>query len=180
MPLISVGANITLNSEGTTGAVVPSQAVLIGANDGTNLQGITTYQGVDGASSGKIGLYTGATLIATSNNNGTGGLNKIEQMQYFSTTGLSANGAGTSRSHTLSPYSTFSMQVVRTAGASAYVVDLEGSQDGANWVQLGSLSSSSATDMLHVVNKVVRYHRYNITTIGGGNTLSVITVATKF
>ena len=159
MPLISVGANITLNSEGTTGAVVPNQAVLIGANDGTNLQGITTYQGVDGASSGKIGLYVGATLVATSNNNGTGGLNKVEQMQYFTTSSITTTGAGTSRAHTLSPYSNFSMQVVRTAGSSAYVVDLEGSQDGSNWVQLGSLSSSSATDMIHVVNKVVRYHK---------------------
>ena len=63
--------------------------------------------------------------------------------------------------------------ILLTIGSAAYVVDLEGQINGIGWVSLGSLSSSIANDMLHVVNKPVNAIRYNVTTIGGGNTMTI-------
>lgn len=180
MPLITVGANITLNSEGTTGAAIPAQAVYIGGSDGTNIQGIRVYNGNQGTTTGTVGLYTAALGLETNNVNGTGAFYRKEQQQNFTSTGVNANGAGTTRDASTSAYSNFSMQVVRTAGASAYVVDMEGSLDNANWVSIGTLSSSAASDMIHITNKPLRYYRYNVTTIGAGNTLSIYTLSSKY
>ena len=90
-----------------------------------------------------------------------------------SAAGVNSNGAGSTLSLATTPISKFTIIVLLTIGSAAFVVDLEGQINGIGWVPLGTLSSSSAIDALHVVNKAVNAIRYNVTTIGGGNTMTI-------
>ena len=71
------------------------------------------------------------------------------------------------------------MEIVLSVGSAAYVIDLEGSISGGNWTVIGTISSSADPDMVHVVDKAVKFIRYNITTVGGGNTISVYLIAVR-
>lgn len=73
------------------------------------------------------------------------------------------------------PMSKFAIALVRTAGATDTVdVDLEGSLDGVNWFSLANVTSvAGGASITFVVDKPVRFARYNVTTVGSGNTLTV-------
>ena len=92
------------------------------------------------------------------------------------TTGITGTGAGTTLDMTTTPMSKFAIMVDRTAGASAFVVNLEGSIDGTNWSTLVAHSAVDG-DTTFVVDKPVDRIRYNVTTIGAGNTLTIVIFA---
>ncbi|KKN23130.1 hypothetical protein LCGC14_0908120 [marine sediment metagenome] len=123
----------------------------------------------DGMSAVHIGLDAGARQIEF---NGTS-WDRIRHSFNQSTGSINSNGAGTTLNIATTPMSKFSLIVILTVGSSAYVVDIEGSVNGNDWVALGSLSSSASPDMVFVVDKAVDRIRYNVTTIGGGNTMTV-------
>ncbi len=191
MPMIMVGRAVTLTSESSDGGALPSNFVGVGASDGSLFQAlivdsaanpnlrVTLWQGANAAVITSMALDTIATAtmgLAVRNFgyefNGTS-FDRIRHSFNQSTAGVNSNGAGTILSLATTPLSKFTIIVLLTVGSAAYVVDLEGQVNGIGWVPLGTLSSSSAIDALHVVNKPVNAIRFNVTTIGGGNTMTI-------
>ncbi len=191
MPLISVGRSTSLVSEAADGAALPSKFIGIGASDGslfqallvesasnpnlrvtlygaTNKIGVNTIGG-DALNAGTIAL---TTIDAIFEFNGTS-WDRLRHSFNQSTAGVNSNGVGSTLSLATTPLSKFTIIVLLTIGSAAFVVDIEGQINGIGWVPLGTLSSSSAIDALHVVNKAANAIRYNITTIGGGNTMTI-------
>ena len=99
--------------------------------------------------------------------------NELRHSFNQSVSSINSNGAGSTLSLATTPMSRFTIIVLLTAGSAAFVVDLEGQINGIGWVPLGTLSSSSSIDALHVVNKAVNAIRYNVTTIGASNTMTI-------
>lgn len=177
------------------GAALAGNPVRIAGSDGTNTQDLIVESAANpnlrtreyaAANPVTIGQYNADSLAATGYGkdsraftyelNGTT-WDRTRHKYTQTAAGITANGAGTTISLTQTTVSKFTLQVVRTAGASAYVVALEGSINGTNWVPIGTLSSSAATDMVHVVNKALTNVRYNVTTVGAGNTLTTLLLA---
>lgn len=91
---------------------------------------------------------------------------------FQNTTGIVANGAGTAVDISTTPMSKFAIQVVRTVGAAAFVVDLEGGLIDGNYFRIVAHSAVDG-DITWQVDRPVRFMRYNVTTVGVGNTLTV-------
>ena len=66
--------------------------------------------------------------------------------------------------------SNYAVQVVVTGSPSAVTVNLEGSLDGVNFVQLGT---ASAAGMFWVTDTPVKYVRANLATLTGGTSPTV-------
>ncbi|KKN26919.1 hypothetical protein LCGC14_0869910 [marine sediment metagenome] len=186
-----VGRAVTLTSESQAGGALPSNWVGVGASDGSLFQALLVESATN--PNLRISLYRAGVLVdfitnptdAYSNNqatllvstyqyefNGTS-WDRIRHSFNQSTAGVNSNGAGTTLSLATTPLSKFTIIVLLTVGSAAFVVDLEGQVNGIGWVALGTLSSSSSIDALHVVNKPVNAIRFNVTTIGGGNTMTI-------
>ena len=191
MPLISIGRSTSLVSEAVDGAALPSKFIGIGASDGSLLQALIVESATN--PNLRIAIYSGTNILEIDWSNADGlstnlsALFALAQQYEFNGTswdrirhsfnqsaaGVNSNGAGSTLSLATTPMSRFSIIVLLTIGSAAFVVDLEGQINGIGWVPLGTLSSSSAIDALHVVNKAVNAIRYNVTTIGGGNTMTI-------
>ncbi len=191
MPMIMVGRAVTLTSESQAGGALPSNWVGVGASDGSLFQALL----VESASNPnlRVSLFGGSNIVRVADYNNDGlaaahqgldtgsrqiefngtSFDRIRHSFNQSAAGVNSNGAGTTLSLATTPLSKFTIIVLLTIGSAAYVVDLEGQVNGIGWVPLGTLSSSSTTDALHVVNKPVNAIRYNVTTIGGGNTMTI-------
>ena len=191
MPLIAGGRVTALVSEGTDGGALPAKFIGIGASDGSLFQALIVESAAN--PNLRIVLYGGSTALHVGNPASDGlaasiltyaGRNlcyefngtTFDRMRHSfnqSTAGVNANGAGSALSLATTPMSKFTIIVLLTIGSAAFVVDLEGQINGIGWVPLGTLSSSSSIDALHVVNNPVNAIRYNVTTIGGGNTMTI-------
>jgi len=88
--------------------------------------------------------------------------------------GVSAVGAGTALDGAV-VRSTAVMSTTASAGTTAGAVQLEGSLDNANWVNLGSAVSTTAagTTQTVVSNAYARYVRAAVTTAITGGTVTV-------
>ncbi len=191
MPLIMVGRAVTLTSESQAGGALPSNWVGIGASDGslfqallvesaanpnlrvtlygaTNKVGVNTIGG-DGLTAGTIALTTIGNIFEF---NGTS-WDRIRHSFIQAVSGINSNGVGSTLDLVTTPMSRHTIEVDLTVGSSAYVIELQGLIGAGAWTVLGILSSSDAPDMLHIVNKPVTQLRYNITTIGSGNTMTI-------
>ncbi len=191
MPLIFAGRTVTLSSESPAGGVLPSNWVGVGASDGSLFQALLVESAAN--PNLRVGLYNGAIQVGIGNILADGVSNSLQylvvgafQTEFNgvnwdrvrhsfnqSTAGVNSNGVGSTISLATTPMSKFTIIVLLTIGSAAYVVDLEGQINGIGWVSLGTLSSGNTPDMLHVVNKPVNAIRYNVTTIGGGNTMTI-------
>ncbi len=189
--MIMVGRAVTLTSESQAGGALPSNWVGVGASDGSLFQALLVESAAN--PNLRVVLYDGANILSSLQTSvdaispSTRGLANIAFSVEFngstwdrvrhslnqSTAGVNSNGAGTALSLATTPLSKFTIIVLLTIGSADYVVDLEGQINGIGWVPLGTLSSSSTTDALHVVNKPVNAIRFNVTTIGGGNTMTI-------
>jgi len=195
MPLISVGKVISLVSEAADGAALPSKFVGLGASDGTLLQalivedatnpnlrmvlygglnkvGVTTIA-TDALSAATIALQVKSALFEF---NGTT-WDRIRSYFRQQATTINSNGAGTTIDISTTPMSKFTIQVFRTTGSSECIVDVEGSIDNTNWLPLGTLTFDATSGMLHIADKPVMYLRYNVTTIGASNVVTVTLIA---
>lgn len=94
------------------------------------------------------------------------------------TTGVAANGAGTGIAVDSTHPDAFSIEVIRTAGATDTVeVDLECSQDNSAWAQMNTVTSvAGGSNSVGNTNRACKYIRYNVVTVGAGNT-HTITIA---
>ena len=191
MPMIMVGRTVTLTSESQAGGALPSNWVGVGASDGSLFQALLVESATD--PNLRVRLFSGGDPLhailpnADSVVGGSRQLNTNDYLHEFngttwdrlrhsfnqSTAGVNSNGTGTTLSLATTPLSRFTIIVLLTVGSAAFVVDLEGQVNGIGWVPLGTLSSSSSIDALHVVNKPVNAIRYNVTTIGASNTMTI-------
>ncbi len=101
-----------------------------------------------------------------------------------STTGIVANGAGTAVNMTTTPMSKYTMIVDRTVGATDIVaINLECSIDGVIWPATGNVISVTTLAVEPTRNSAgdtpCQYMRYNVVTIGAGNTVTIQLLATR-
>jgi hypothetical protein len=97
---------------------------------------------------------------------------RVRHSFFQNTTGIVAAAAGAAVDMSTTPMSKFAIQVVRTAGAAAFVVDLEGGLIDGNYFRIVAHSAVDG-DITWQVDRPVRFMRYNVTTIGAANTLTV-------
>jgi hypothetical protein len=64
-------------------------------------------------------------------------------------------------------------QVVTTGSPTGAEIALEGSLDGTNWFDLSGSQTVTSTTMFHVVNRLVKFIRFNLTTLTGGSSPTV-------
>jgi hypothetical protein len=109
---------------------------------------------------------------------------KSQDQSFTQTTaGVTGAGAGTAVDMSKNPMNHFTLMVDRTAGTTDVVeIDLEGSVDGVDFRQIGSLTVTSLAQEPVLIaggNTPMSYMRYNVVTVGAGNTLQVHILATK-
>ncbi len=97
------------------------------------------------------------------------------------TGGITTNGVGTTVDMSNTPMSKFTMVVDRTAGATNVVeIDLECSVDGSVFVQIGTITDLTNEPVLTSVDGTPCLNiRYNVVTVGAGNTISVALLAMR-
>ena len=191
MPLIMVGRAVTLTSESQAGGALPSNWVGIGGSDGSLFQALIVESATN--PNLRVSNYDGATLLNYTTVLGNiltalavvqprqsrqyefngSAWNELRHSFNQSTSGVNSNGVGSSLSLATTPMSRFTIIVLLTTGSASFVVAIEGQINGIGWVPLGILSSSSSIDALHVVNKPVNAIRYNVTTIGASNVMTI-------
>lgn len=104
---------------------------------------------------------------------------------FTSLNAVAATGAGTGAIFSTGQFAgsypaMFTWQTIYTGTPTAINVNLEGSLDGTNWFTLDS-STSTASEMRHVVNKPIRFLRCNISSYTvNGSTASCQFTAGKF
>jgi len=98
-----------------------------------------------------------------------------------STTGITANGAGTTVDMTTTPMSKFSMVIDLTAGATTVIdVDLECSINNTAFVPFITVTDLTAEPTLDTLGDTpCSYMRYNVIDVGSGNTLAIDILATR-
>lgn len=98
-----------------------------------------------------------------------------------STTGIVANGAGTTVTMTTTPMSKYTLIVDRTAGSTNTVdIRLECSINNTAFVQIKALTDLTNEPVLGSIGDVpCSYMRYNVVTVGAGNTLAIDVLATR-
>lgn len=107
--------------------------------------------------------------------------NKIRSDFNQSTTGITTNGEGATVVMTTSPMNKYTMIVDRTAGATDVVeIDLQCSINNVAFVQIATILTLVGEPTLTSIGDVpCRYIRYNVVTIGVGNTLSIDLLAVR-
>ncbi len=98
-----------------------------------------------------------------------------------STTGVNANGAGSTITMSTNPMTKYTMIINRTAGTTNTVeVDLECSIDNTAFIQISTITDLTNEPVLSAVADVpCAYLRYNVVTIGSGNTVAIDILATR-
>lgn len=132
----------------------------------------TVFEAVSPPGDGQSNAITIPVMIEfTEEFNGTT-WDRIRHSFFQDTAGIVANGAGVTVDLSPTPMSKFTIQVVRTAGAAAFVVVLEGGLIDGNYFLIVAHSNVDG-EITWQVDRPVRFMRYNVTTIGAANTLTV-------
>jgi len=115
------------------------------------------------------------------NTDGSTTINRVRMSFSQSTTGITTNAAGTAVNMTTTPMSKLAMIVDRTAGATNTVdVRVEASFDGTIFVQVAQITDLT-TEPVYISTSDVpsKYMRYNVVTVGAGNTLTIQLLAVR-
>jgi len=92
---------------------------------------------------------------------------------YWDSGNISVTATGaTSAIDTVTGFEKHTWTVVSDASESNLTVKLEGSLDNSNWFELDSYSGTANT-MRHIVNKPVRYIRFNVTSMGDATSITL-------
>ena len=124
-------------------------------------------------------VQTVVSLPIELNNAGTE--DRVRHSWSQSTTGVTTNAAGTTVTMSTTPMSKFTMVIDRTVGSTNPVeVDLQCSLDGSIWVQIGTITDLTNEPVLTSVDgNPCQSMRYNVVTVGSGNTLTIQLLATR-
>lgn len=97
------------------------------------------------------------------------------------TSSITTNAAGTILDITTTPMSKYTLLVDRTAGSTDTVeVDLECSLGGGIYVQIATITDLTNEPVLASQDGTpCNYIRYNVVTVGSGNTLIIVILATR-
>ncbi len=98
-----------------------------------------------------------------------------------STTGVVANGAGTTVSMVTTPMQAYTMVIDRTAGTTNVVeIDLQCAINNVAFVQIATITDLTNEPVLASITGVpCQQMRYNVVTVGAGNTLAIDLLATR-
>jgi len=92
---------------------------------------------------------------------------------------VGAVGPCTSINISTHPMTKHTWTVIWTGSPTSAQVDLQGSLDGTNWFTLDS-STTTTSEMRHVVDKGVMYYRGNVVSVTGGTTPAVTVQIASF
>lgn len=98
-----------------------------------------------------------------------------------STTGITTNAAGITADMSTTPMSEYTMIIDRTAGATNVVeIDLQCSINNTAFIQIATIIDLTNEPVLTAIGDVpCLYMRYNVVTVGAGNTLAIDLLATR-
>jgi len=165
------------NSNFPNGSMNVIAALMTFNNNDSTWARVNSYLG----DSLNFGRVAGVGVYEINDHAGSTDLNRVRIANSQSTTGITTNAAGTTVDMSKCPMSKYTMIIDRTAGATDVVdIRLEVSLDGVIFVQatqvvslVGEPIRSSAGDI------PARYMRYNVVTVGTGNTLTIQLLATR-
>ncbi len=134
---------------------------------------------VDNDDATRNGIQTNSRIQEFNNT----GWDRINNAFVQSTSGITTNTTGTIINMSSTPMSKFSLLITRTVGATDVVsINLEGCGDAACARPFTFASVTSVTGgngAAFTGDKPVRFMRYNVVTVGAGNTLTIDLVATR-
>ena len=166
------------------GATTPSDAF---ANPTTALTGFSLLGGFNGTTWDRVRtLANNADNVAASSlgNLSSQAFNyefdgttydRVRNQFVQSTTGVTGNAAGTTVDMTTTPMAKFTMVIDRTAGTTDTVeVDLQCSINNTAFVQIATITDlTNEPALTSAANIPCAYARYNVVTVGSGNTLAI-------
>jgi len=166
----------------------PTDAVLtfslLGGWDADNAQWARAPLSTTAASYSNTGLpfLLGTAAVGVELNNGqVTTLSSVSSHFRELVSGIDANGTGDAFDMEATPMSKFTLTVDRTAGATDTVnVAFQCSLDGASFITILAVTDLSAEPVLQSVGDTPCLQvRYNVGTVGAGNTLTVSWVGTR-
>jgi len=106
---------------------------------------------------------------------------RIRSLFTQTTAGITANGAGSPLNMATTPCKNYTMMIDRTVGATDVVeIDLEGSIDGTDFAQIATITSLVGEPVtVSAINLPYSVVRYNVVTVGAGNTLQIHLLAVR-
>lgn len=143
------------------------------AFNGSSFDRVRTVEVGDGTTTGILAAghmeYNGATH------------DRIRHSFTQTTAGVTTNAAGTSVNMTTTAMSKFTMLIDRTAGATNVVeIDLDCSIDNTDFVQIATITDLTNEPALTSQDGTPCYYmRYNVVTVGAGNTLQIHLLAVR-
>ncbi len=174
-PSCSPFTSADAQTEGTAPCtILDTQSALLAFN-GTTWDRVRTAQTTDG------GTGIGFLGVGAYGFNGTT-WDRLRHSFSQSTTGINANGAGTTLSMATTPMAKFTLLVDRTAGATDVVeIDLECSLDATIFAATTATITSLAGEpvLVALATTPCVAIRYNVVTVGVGNTLTIQLLATS-
>ena len=90
---------------------------------------------------------------------------------FVSLNAVTATGAGSELETPVSE--NYTIQLKHTGSPTSVIVDVEGSVNGRDWVQVAQHTMAASDDMFHVAGKPLRNIRLNLTTLSGGSSPTV-------
>jgi len=134
-------------------------------DSGTRIE--STDYNSDGKSVTKAGLLVGCM------NFGYNGTNLDRIRTHYDSGNIDVTATGTtSIIDTVTGFEKHTWTQVNDASESNPNIRLQGSIDGTNWFDLDT-STSIGSEMRHVVNKPVRYIRFNVVSLGDATTITL-------
>ncbi len=183
-----VSGTVTVNGAITPADnVSPTDAVdtyaFQGLFDGTNWDRQRSFAtNVDGVAAQAVTTSgIAGSVVYVHELNTAGSFDRIRHSFTQSTTGVTSNAAGTTVTMTTTPMSKYTMIIDRTAGTTDVVeIDLQCSINNTAFVQIATITSLVNEPVLTSIGDVpCQYMRYNVVTVGAGNTLAIDLLATR-
>jgi hypothetical protein len=146
---------------------------------GANYDRIVTYTFGDGVTTTNNPRGLSVANVPMEFNNTT--YDRVRNQFTQSTASITGNAAGTTLAMTTTPMSNMTMQIDRTAGSTdAVEVDLECSLDATDFTQIATITSLVGEPVLTTATGTACPNmRYNVVTVGSGNTLQIHLLATR-
>lgn len=139
---------------------------------------LETINGNTISATGRLGTPT-----MSSNYNFYGTATWLPNVSHYdqTTASVTTNAAGTAVDMTNTPPARYTMIVDRTAGATNTVeIDLQCSVDATTYVQIATITDLTNEPVLTAIGDVpCKWMRYNVVTIGAGNTVTINLLATR-
>lgn len=161
----------------------PITASVINGCVGTTCAGIRGANSASDTANTPVADYGTLQVWSITSELSSDAVNTVRVRNSFtqSTTGVTTNAAGATVTMTGTPMSKYTMIVNRTVGSTNIVeIDLECSIDNTAFVQISTATDLTNEPVLVATGDIpCRYMRYNVVTVGSGNTLAIDLLAIR-